>query len=85
MGSRPYSVWDGYRYWWVSVSLVYRSIWIVVPSRMTVVSRNDSCSIEISAVNLMVWWKELICRKFSSRSRSYCQMVKMSPMKHHHK
>ena len=45
------------------VGLVYKSVWIVVPSRMAVISRKFARSSEHSVVNFIVGWKRLIsCR-----------------------
>ena len=36
----------------MSVGLVYKSVWMLFPSSITVVSRKDTCCVEVSAVNL---------------------------------
>ncbi len=45
---------SGDKYWCVSVGLVYRSVCVVLPSRITVVSRNVILSVEYSAVNFIM-------------------------------
>ena len=61
----------------MSVGFVYRSVWRMVPSRMTVVSREDTFSREHSAVNLMVGWKvfpvgtDAVVLRHRSRLRRY--------------
>ena len=35
------------------VGLVYKSVWMLFPSSITIVSRKDTSCVEVSAVNLM--------------------------------
>ena len=59
----------GDRYWWVSVGLLYKSVYMSIPSMMTLVSRKEIHSLDHSDVNLMVGWKLLIsCRNSCSCS-----------------
>ena len=68
----------------MSVGLVYRPVCSVSSSKMTVVSRKVSRSVEVSAVNLIVGWKRLICsRKVSSDSCLCSQMANMLSMYRH--
>ena len=46
--------------WWVSVGFTYRSVTIHPSTIFTVVSRNDTLSLDHSVVNLMVGWAWLI-------------------------
>ena len=58
---------------------------MVLLSRMTVVSRNKTLSIDHSAVNLMVWWNWLLSfKKGLSVSILSFQMAKMSSINLHH-
>ena len=66
------------------VGLVYKSVWIVVPSRMAVISRKFTRSSEHSAVNFIIGWKRLIsCMNYYSVSQPCFQMVKMSSKDRH--
>ena len=63
----------------MSVGSVYKSVCNVSYSKMTVVSRKVTRSVEVSAVNLIVGWKRLICcRKVSSVSWPCSQIANMS-------
>jgi len=58
---------------------------MVVLSRMTVVSRNETLSTDHSAVNLMVWWNwSLSFKKSCSVSIPSFQMANMSSINLHH-
>ena len=58
---------------------------VLNPPATTVVSRKDTCCVEISAVNLMKECNELIwSRKASSTSLPCSQMAKISSMYLHH-
>ena len=62
----------GRRYWCESFGFVYRSIDIVSPTRLDLVSRNMCCLVEILAVNFLLGWKLLASsRKVVKISRPY--------------
>ena len=69
----------------MSVGLVYKSVWMLFPSSITVVSRKDTSCVEVSAVNLMEGLNELIWpRKIISDSLPCSQVAKISSMYLHH-
>ena len=58
---------------------------MVLLSRMTVLSRNDTLSTDHSAVNLMVWWNwSLSFKKSNSVSIPSFQMANMPSINLHH-
>ena len=58
---------------------------MVLLSRMTVVSRNETLSTDHSTVNLMVWWNwSLSFKKSRSVSIPSFQMANMSSINLHH-
>ena len=64
----------------MSVGFVYRSVWRMVPSRMTVVSRNDTLSWDYCAVNLILGWKVFICRNCCNCSLPSLQTAEKSSL-----
>ena len=72
---------DEWRYWWVSVGLVYKVVVIRLDFLCTVTSRKWVFCWEKSEVNLMVLWKELMWSMNVWRlSSSLVQMKKISSM-----
>ena len=73
-----------WRYWWVSVGLEYKSVIKVSSSLRMVTSRKWASWSEMSAVNLMVLWKELMWLMKERRLfSSLVQIKKTSSMYRH--
>ena len=69
----------------MSVALVYKSVWKLSPSSITVVSRKDTCCVEVSAVNLVGRMEQVdLVQEGHQYSLPCSQMAKISSMYLHH-
>lgn len=64
-----------WRYWWVSVGFVYKSVVMQPLFNITLTLRNTTDLRDLSTVNLIVGWKLLISSTNTSRCSSPCSQI----------